>query len=119
VLFVPPPDEAARRDILQIFCKDKPVDQLDFDFLAKKSDNFSGADLKAVIDIAIEDKIRAALQRGSQQGSPVPLTTKDLLNAIKNVRPSTREWFSTARNYAIYSNEAGAYDDVIKYLKIK
>ena len=34
------------------------------------------------------------------------------------VRSSTREWFSTARNHALYSNQAGIYDDILKYLKI-
>ena len=32
--------------------------------------------------------------------------------------PSTREWFSTARNYALYSNQGGTYDDILKYLKL-
>ena len=30
----------------------------------------------------------------------------------------TREWFSTARNYALYSNQGGVYDDILKYLKM-
>ena len=114
VLFVPPPDPEARQEILRILLKDKPSDRIDFDRLAKKTDRFSGADLKSVVDRAIEDKIHQAMRTGA----PQPLTTRDLLTAIKNVRPSTQEWFSTARNYAIYSNEGGAYDDVIKYLNL-
>ena len=115
VLFVPPPDATARRDIARLLCRDKPLDRVDFEQVAKKTQHFSGADLKAVVDVAIEHKIRQAMQRGTTQ----PLTTKDLLTAVKSVTPSTREWFSTARNYAMYSNEGGAYDDVIKYLNIK
>ena len=49
---------------------------------------------------------------------PKPLTTKDLTSAAGSVRPSTREWFSTARNYALYSNQGGVYDDILKYLKM-
>ena len=37
----------------------------------------------------------------------------------KATQPSTRDWFSTARNYALYSNESGLYDDILAYLKIK
>ena len=38
--------------------------------------------------------------------------------AIAQVRATTREWFATARNYALYANQGGAYDDVLKYLKM-
>jgi len=34
------------------------------------------------------------------------------------VKPTTKEWFAAARNYALYANQGGAYDDVIKYLKM-
>ena len=34
------------------------------------------------------------------------------------MKPSTREWFATARNYALYSNQGGMYDDILKYLKL-
>jgi hypothetical protein len=51
-------------------------------------------------------------------GIPKPITTTDLLAAAKRVRPSTKEWFASARNYALYSNQGGVYDDIIKYLKM-
>ena len=35
-----------------------------------------------------------------------------------SLKPTTREWLSTARNYALYSNQGGIYDDVVKYLKL-
>ena len=34
------------------------------------------------------------------------------------LKPTTREWFATARNYALYANQGGAYDDILKYLKL-
>jgi SpoVK/Ycf46/Vps4 family AAA+-type ATPase len=114
ILFVPPPDTTARSEILRVLCRNKPVEPLDYDQLGKKTDGFSGADLKAVVDLAIENKLRDAMK----QGVPTPLSTKDLLAAAKTVRPSTREWFSTARNYALYSNQGGLYDDILKYLKM-
>ncbi len=114
VLFVPPPDRAARGEILQLLCREKPVDTIDFDQLAKKTDNFSGADLKAIVDIAVEAKLREAMKAGV----PQPLSSKDLAAAVKTLKPTTREWFSTARNYALYSNQGGVYDDVLKYLKL-
>ena len=115
ILFVPPPDAPARSSILRILTKGKPLDPgLDLDHLAKKTEGFSGADLKAVVDVSVENKLREAMKAGV----PKPLTTKDLLAAAAGVKPSTREWFSTARNYALYSNQGGTYDDILKYLKM-
>jgi SpoVK/Ycf46/Vps4 family AAA+-type ATPase len=114
VLFVPPPDAPARAAILRLQCKGKPVADLDFDHLAKKTDGFSGADLKAVVDVAIEAKLEEALKAGV----PKPLTTKDLAAAAARLKATTREWFATARNYALYSNQGGIYDDILKHIKL-
>jgi len=114
VLFVPPPDAAARAAILRILCRDKPVQDIDYAHLAKKTDQFSGADLKAVIDQAIEAKLREALKAGV----PKPLTTGDLAAAAATLKPTTKEWFATARNHALYANQGGVYDDILKYLKL-
>jgi SpoVK/Ycf46/Vps4 family AAA+-type ATPase len=113
ILFVPPPDAAARAAILRIHLAGKPLGEIDHEHVAKKTEWFSGADLKAVVDTAIEAKLREAMK----VGSPQPLVTKDLISAANSIKPSTREWFATARNYAIYSNQGGTYDDILKYLK--
>ncbi|MEM9366132.1 MAG: AAA family ATPase [Planctomycetota bacterium] len=115
VLFVPPPDQEARSAILDILLAGKPTDRVDTRLLAKKTEGLSGADLKAVVDIAIEAKLRAAMQ----EGIPKPLVTKDLQKANGQVKPSTAEWFSTAKNYAMFSNQGGAYDDILDYLKLR
>ncbi|MCO4294444.1 tetratricopeptide repeat protein [Solitalea sp. MAHUQ-68] len=115
IIFVDPPDAPARAQILQIILKGKPAEQLDLNAVAKATADFSGADLKAVVDIAIEEKLKEAFK----SGIPAPLSTKDLVSAAKKHRPSTKEWFNSARNYALYSNESGLYDDVLTYLNIK
>jgi transitional endoplasmic reticulum ATPase len=48
-----------------------------------------------------------------------PVTGKELLRAVKQHKATTKEWFATARNYALYSNQGGHYDDIIEYLKLK
>lgn len=115
ILFVPPPDAPARAAILRLQLKGKPVAEIDFDALAKKTDGYSGADLKAVVDVAVEEKLRAAMSSGTLQ----PIATKDLLEAIKRQKPTVRDWFETARNHALYANQSGLYDDILAYLKIQ
>ena len=114
IIFVPPPDTSAREAVLRILCRDKPVAEIDFATVAKKTPDFSGADLKGVVEAAVEAKLRAAIRGGGIQ----PLGTRDLIDAAKNSKPTTKEWLASARNYALYSNQGGTYDDILKYLKM-
>ena len=115
IIFVEPPDEAAREEIFTDMLAGKPVCDIDTKKIASAAKDYSCADIKAAIDIATEDKLRESMSKGSIQ----PITTKDLLKAVKQHRPTTLEWFSSAKNYALYANESGLYDDILKYLKIK
>jgi AAA+ superfamily predicted ATPase len=115
VLFVPPPDEAARAAIARIQARGRPVADLDEAAVAKKTPEFSGADLRSVFDVATERCLAEALK----QGRVVPLSTKTLIAAAQTMKPSTRAWFESARNYALYSNASGLYDGVLTYLGIR
>lgn len=115
IIFVQPPDMGSRESILKITLKDKPTKEIDYKAIAKETPDFSGADLKGLIDVVIEDKLRDSFK----SGIPQPITTKDILKAVKQVKPSTKEWFNSARNYALYANESGLYDDILDYMKIK
>jgi AAA+ superfamily predicted ATPase len=115
IVFVPPPDAPARAAIARIMLAGKPVESVDFDQIAKKTEGFSGADIKNLVDVAVEAKLRQAMQRGV----PEALKASDLLSAAKGLRPTTSEWFATAKNYALFSNQGGLYDDVLDYLKLR
>jgi SpoVK/Ycf46/Vps4 family AAA+-type ATPase len=114
ILFVPPPDLEARAAVLRLQTRGKPLEEIDYEHAAKKTEHFSGADLKAVVDVAIERKLQEAMK----SGVPKPLTTKDLIAAAGTLKPTTKEWFATARNYALYSNQGGIYDDILQHLKM-
>jgi len=116
VIFVPPPDAIAREEILRMELDGKPQeDNLELTKIAAKLTDFSGADLKAIIDRTVEAKLQAAIKTGR----PSPISTKDVAAATKRAVATTREWFATARNHAVYSNQGGTYDDILDYLKIK
>lgn len=115
IIFVSPPDQKAKESIYKIMLSDKPIENIDYSALAKDSKDFSGADIKAVIDVAIEEKLLDSFS----EGIPKPLCTKDLKKAIKKIKPSTKEWFTTSKNYALYANDSGLYDEILSYLKIK
>jgi transitional endoplasmic reticulum ATPase len=115
IIFVPPPDAEARLKILEIFLSGKPVEKLDLAKVASKTQEYSGADLRGLVDKVIEEKLRDAMK----SGKPEPIRTNDLLGALKRQKPSTREWLATARNYAAFANEGGVYDDIKAYLNLK
>ncbi|WP_245623961.1 AAA family ATPase [Flavihumibacter petaseus] len=115
IIFVPPPDLPSRESIFRLKLKNKPTSAIDVSSIAKKAEHYSGADIDAVIDIAIEGKLEAAFA----DGIPKPLETKDLLAALKKHQPSTQEWFLTARNFALFANDNGLYDEILAYMKIK
>lgn len=113
VLFVPPPDLRARVEILKLKLRHKPAGELDVAEIARLTELYSGADLDHVIDTAIE----AALGESLRGGAVRPISNADLLAAARKVRPTTVEWFASAKNFATYANETGQYDDVLDYLK--
>jgi SpoVK/Ycf46/Vps4 family AAA+-type ATPase len=115
LIFVPPPDREARAEIAGIHGRQKPLVGFDPAAIAKRTEGFSGADLRAVFDQATE----AALNEAMKKGTVVPITGKMLEKAAKEVKPSTRKWFESAKNYALYANQSGFYDDVLTYLGLK
>ncbi|WP_243651076.1 ATP-binding protein [Hymenobacter gummosus] len=116
IVLVTPPDEPARQAVLEVQLRGKPVEEkVNLKAIAGLTAGFSGADLKAVVDTAVETRLRESMRAGR----PLPVQQSDLAAAAKQVRPSTKEWFATAKNYALYSNEGGTYDDILTYLGIK
>lgn len=114
VVFVPPPDKEARASILEILLAERPTtDDIDVGSLAAKTSGFSGADLENVVETAADAAIEASIDTGAE----VPIGTPHLLGALREVKPTTLEWLTTARNYARYANEAGQYDDVLEFLR--
>lgn len=113
VVFVPPPDQAARKSIFALALDGIPQESLDLDQLAQKSEKFSGADIRAVVEAATESVIETIMKTGKE----VRLTQKELLQALKKHRPTTLEWLEQASNYASYANQSGLYDELSEYIR--
>lgn len=98
---------------MRLHLANRPASEVDIATLARKTKGFSGADLSAVVDRAVEAKLRESMKANV----PLPLQTRDLEAALKGARATTGEWMQTARSYALHANEAGTYDDVLGYLE--
>jgi AAA+ superfamily predicted ATPase len=113
LMLVLPPDEPARAAIIRYHLKDRPADEVDTGWIASRTAEYSGADLAHLCESAVE----AVLEEAIAAGRPRPLTTNDFKRVLKEVRPSTRPWFEIARNFAMFANEGGMYDELLAYIK--
>jgi len=113
-VLVLPPDEEARKSILEVHLRNRPTAaNLDLAKLARKTKNLSGADLQLICDTAVELAMTAA----SRSGNVVPVDQKLLEQAAKKVKPSIGPWLETARNFVTFSNNDGEYDELDLFLK--
>src|SRR5262249_23996182 len=115
MILVLPPDEAAREAILRYHLRDRPVGEVDVGLLASATDLFSGADLAHLCESAAEFALLDSLESGVAR----EITVADFDRARSEVGPSTLAWLQTARNFAQFSGEGGAYDDLLAYLREK
>lgn len=114
VQFVPPPDRTARGYILKLMLEGRPVSSnLDIAKISNSISGFSGADIENLVNTAVDLAIEESISSGSEQ----EVDLRHLMEAKQEVRPTTIEWLTTARNYTKYSNVSGQYDDVADFLK--
>ena len=113
LVFVPPPDEEARRRILEITLHGRPTERVDLKKLARATALWSGADLRALVDQAFDRVIEEALDTG---GEP-PLRMDHVEPVLGAQRPTTLEWLARARNYVEFANQSEQYKDVALFLK--
>jgi transitional endoplasmic reticulum ATPase len=112
-MFVPPPDEKARRRILELMLTGRHVEGLDVKALAKSTPLFSGADLRALVEAGVDQVIDEALDSGEEP----PLRMGHLTDALGRMRPTTLDWLASAANYVEFANQAGRYDELADFLK--
>jgi AAA+ superfamily predicted ATPase len=113
MLLVLPPDLPARAAILEYHLRDRPAGDVDVNALAELTDGYSGADLRLLCESAAE----AAMESSLETGTARPIGQADVARALRDVRPSTRPWFEVARNYAMFANDGGVYDDLLAFIK--
>lgn len=112
-LLVLPPDAEARAAIFKVHLRDRPVEGISLDRLAKITHGYSGADIAHVCETASE----RALMDSMQSGVARMITMADLQAAAAEVTSSIGPWFSTARNVVMFGDQQGQYDELRSYMK--
>ena len=94
LVLIPPPDLEARKEILRIHTKGKPIQKdVDLDKLATKMENFTGADIAAVCNEAMMLSIRDYVLEGGdvteEKVKNRKVGMKYFERAMENVEPMT------------------------------
>jgi AAA+ superfamily predicted ATPase len=114
-VFVEPPDEVARAEILRLHLADLPQDPgIDLGALAARTDTFSGADLAHVARSAAQTAMLDAARTGSSDRA---IGMGDLEPAVSATTPSTGRWFNSARNVVLFADSAGEYSALADYMR--
>jgi transitional endoplasmic reticulum ATPase len=92
LVYIPPPDPEARKEILRIHTRGKPLaDGVDLDKLASKMQNFTGAEIAAVANeavmLAIRDFVLSGEDFDDEKVGEIRVDMKYFEKAMENVQP--------------------------------
>jgi len=112
-VFVPPPDAVARARIIELALESVPHGPVDTTALANATEQFSGADVDALVERAKEYVLSEYLETRRER----EISQDDLTRATTELIPSTQDWLRTARNLVKYAGGDDTYRDLERYLK--
>ncbi|ABU82173.1 AAA family ATPase [Ignicoccus hospitalis] len=100
-IYVPPPNEEARKRLLLKTLSKVKHEDVDVDTLAKLTEGYSSADIVALVRDAYMRVVRELFEKNGGVGEPRPVTMDDLLWALRRRKPSIKketlkmyeEWF--------------------------
>jgi transitional endoplasmic reticulum ATPase len=108
-IFIPPPDEEAREAILKLHMTNRPVEEIDYLRLAKETKNLSGADLKAVCEIATSIPLKESYKTKIKR----KITMVDMRAAIGKTKSIMTQWFNMAKEQVIKRRLEDQFSDLI------
>ena len=98
LLYIPPPDLEARKEILRIHTRRKPLaDDVDLDEIAKQTEGYTGADLEAVCNTAVMLAIREHIakskspEEAKKNAGDLKVYRRHFMEALKRVKPISRK----------------------------
>ena len=112
-IFLPPPDEAGRRQVLDIHLAGRPIDEsVDSSVMAKMTEGFSAADLSLVCDQAAKIPWKESLDGGAARN----IRMDDFHRVIGNMKPSIMPWIKQAQKQLKDSGEMDVYPGLTDYV---
>jgi transitional endoplasmic reticulum ATPase len=109
LLFIPPPDLNARKEIFKLKTMNRPIaGNINFLDLARLTDGYSAADISQICEEAVDIPLKQAIQGGK----PRKITMDDFKNVIQHRKSSLNAWIRLAKRQL----EKGMEQDIFKEL---
>ena len=110
LVFVPPPDQVSRAQILKIHMKERPIDSsVNIEELAQRTDGYSSADLAQICTEAADAPLMEALSGKP----PRKIHRSDFLSVIEKRPSSLYPWFKLARQQVQASGEQEVFGELL------
>ncbi|MCD6473791.1 MAG: CDC48 family AAA ATPase [Thermoplasmata archaeon] len=95
LIYIPPPDKEARKEIFKIHTRKKPLAKdVSIEELAEKTDGYTGADIAAVCNEAVMAAIREYINEGKfdkEKLKNLKIHKRHFEEALKTVKPISKE----------------------------
>src|SRR3989338_497914 len=108
-IFIPPPDLAAREQILELQMQKRPTEKIDYSAFAQLTEGFSGADIKAVCEYATNLALKESLLTGKKR----KITLEDMQTAIAKTQSVLKQWFAKAREQVVKKRLEESFKELV------
>jgi SpoVK/Ycf46/Vps4 family AAA+-type ATPase len=104
LVFVPPPDAAARADIFKIYLERKPFrdESLNLVELGRLTENYSADAIRQIVENAASIPWRHAIETGEERA----ISQADLLQAISETPADLAEWTKLVGRYEEFAKQS-------------
>jgi len=114
LLYVPPPDLEARKQIFRIRTKKTPLDEdVELDGLARRTDGYTGADIASVCNTAMMSALRELIGKAKdaedakKKAKGLKVTGKHFDEALQKIKPISSQELRMYERFSQQFSEAG------------
>lgn len=109
-IFIPPPDYESRKAIFQIEMSAKPVEDLDYRELAELTEGLSGADIKAICEMAIDIPLKESMKTEERRA----ITMDDMKQGMVKINSVLPQWFAKAQEQIFKRRLEEGFPELVK-----
>jgi len=114
-VFVPHPDFEARRKILELSIKGKPISSsVELDKIARETEGYASAEIVAMCQVTAKIPLRERIKEKKPRRQ---LAMADFKQALKEQRTVLTSWYAKAAKELVGSDQVDMFGDLIKAAK--
>ncbi len=110
MIYIPPPDIISRTEMLMLHMQARPTDEIEWNGLAHATENFSGADIKALCEMATDIPLKEYFKTRKKRN----ITNEDFYNALIKMKPSLGTWYRQAYSILAKRNEISTFPEIVE-----